>query len=585
MSRRSASLSSLALGIAGIGSLALILACGGGGTEASLTQTPAPPAPVSFLVTDAPTDDWSNIGVIIRKATLIPVGATLAQGVTVYDGSGDTTTLNLVDLDELSELLGTAQIPAGSYNRLVLQVDGNPANIELIPADGSAQIPAGQIIVRGADPVTKLVTLPVTLSAPLVVVADQPNAVQVDFDLGHPLFVVAHNLGGTTVYTLNLQVRHKPHVALNRIYLRHLRGQVNSVAADSKSFALRTNRGKDKTLLVDAANQSLFYDLDAAPMTSVTSFTVPATLTATKYVRATARFQSDGSLTAVRVWYTSDATKLPRWSPEGHVVRVDPVLNQIRVLRENGIPATVQIDPGTQFFFQGGTTAIGTGTSFLAHMARGFKVDVTVVDPLATPMHAASVDIHRGTFEGDITAADANTFTYTKAFGGDSTVDTHTVGYDAAFSWWNFTFPTLASTDQAAFIAKATPASGPRARAMSTLTWVNSSWAAKVAVFLPSQLSTGMQTLEGAYGSGTMSVSYTPEGASGPVSLTVKLNTTPGSMPLVTEFSKTGMIVSVTPLTTESQWASKLVNGAKVRVYGIPDGTGKLDAYCINLFN
>ena len=485
MSRRSASLSSLALGIAGIGSLALILACGGGGTEASLTQTPAPPAPVSFLVTDAPTDDWSNIGVIIRKATLIPVGATLAQGVTVYDGSGDTTTLNLVDLDELSELLGTAQIPAGSYDRLVLQVDGNPSNIELIPADGSAQIPAGQIIVRGADPVTKLVTLPVALSAPLVVVADQPNAVQVDFDLGHPLFVVAHNLGGTTIYTLNLQVRHKPHVALNRIYLRHLRGQVNAVATDSKSFVLRTNRGKDKTLLVDAANQSLFYDLDAAPMTSVTSFTVPATLTATKYVRATARFQSDGSLTAVRVWYTSDATKLPRWSPEGHVVRVDPVLNQIRVLRENGIPATVQIDPGTQFFFQGGTTAIGTGTSFLAHMARGFKVDVTVVDPLATPMHAASVDIHRGTFEGDITAADANTFTYTKAFGGDSTVDTHTVGYDPAFSWWNFTFPTLASTDQGAFIAKAMPASGPRARAMSTLTWVNSSWAAKVAVFLP----------------------------------------------------------------------------------------------------
>jgi hypothetical protein len=27
------------------------------------------------------------------------------------------------------------------------------------------------------------------------------------------------------------------------------------------------------------------------------------------------------------------------------------------------------------------------------------------------------------------------------------------------------------------------------------------------------------------------------------------------------------------------------VNGAKVRVYGIPDGTGRLDAYCINLFN
>jgi len=464
-------------------------------------------------------------------------------------------------------------------------VDGNSSNIELVPADGSAQIPANQIIVRGADPTTKLVTLPVTLSSPMVVVAGQPNAVQVDFDLGHPLFVVAHNIAGTTIYTLNFQVRHKPHRALNMVYLRHLRGQVSSVATDAKSFVLHTERGKDKTLLVDATNKSLFYDLDVAPVTPNPSFTVPASLTATKYARATARFQSDGSLTAVRVWYTSDATKLPRWTPEGHVVKVDTTLNQIRVLRENGMPTSIQIDPTTQFFFQGGTTAIGTGTAFLTNLARGFKVHVTVVDPLATPMHAASVDIHRGVFEGDITAADASSFTYSKAFLADSTTDTRTVGYDTGFSWWNFTFPTTASTDKTAFIAKAVPATGPHSRGISTLNWVNNSWAAKVAVFLPSQLSSTPQTISSAYGSGTMSVDYTPDGTSTPATLAVKLNTAAGSMPLVTEFSKSGMIVSVTPLTTESQWISKLTAGAKVRVYGIPDGTGKLDAYYINLFN
>ncbi|MFZ1613537.1 MAG: DUF4382 domain-containing protein, partial [Holophaga sp.] len=176
MSRMTKSFFSGAVAFAGIGSLALTLACGGNTTTTQGAGTPDPGA-VSFLVTDAPTDTWSNIGVIIRKAVLIPAGGTIAQGVTVYDGSTDTTKLNLVDLDELAELLGTAQIPAGTYDRLVIQVDGNPANIDLIPADGSAQIPAGQIIVRGADPVTKLVTLPVTLSSPLVVVAGQPNAV------------------------------------------------------------------------------------------------------------------------------------------------------------------------------------------------------------------------------------------------------------------------------------------------------------------------------------------------------------------------------------------------------------------------
>ncbi|MDP2877530.1 MAG: hypothetical protein Q8O00_15185, partial [Holophaga sp.] len=383
---------------------------------------------------------------------------------------------------------------------------------------------------------------------------------------------------------LNLQVRHKPHGPLHQVYLRHLKGQVTSVAADSKSLVLRTERGKDKTLTVDATNKSLFYDLDTTPVAPVASFTVPASLTATKYAKATARFQSDGSLTAVRVWYSSEASKLRPWMPEGHVVKVDTTLNQIRVLRENGIPAILQVNANTQFFFQSGTTAIGTGTSFLSNVSRGFKVHVTVANPLETPMVATAIDIHRGVFEGDITAADASTFTYSKAFHADATTDTRTVGYDAGFSWWNFTFPTTASTDKSAFLAKAMPASGPHARAMSTLNWVNSSWAAKVAVFLPSQLSRTPQTISGAYSGGTMNVTYTPEGGS-VTTLTVKLSTTPGSMPLVTEFSKTGMIVSVTPLTSEAQWTAKLITDAKVQVFGIPDGTGKLDAYFIHLFN
>jgi hypothetical protein len=584
MTRAFRSLPASALALAGVSSLALLLACGGTDSTNAQMQGDGTPAPVSFLVTDAPTDSWSNIGVIIRKVVLIPVGGTAAQGVTVYDGTGDTTKLNLVDLDELAELLGTAQVPSGSYDRLIVTVDGNPSDIDLVASDGT-QIPTNQILVRGADPTTKLVDVPVALSAPLVAAAGQPNAVQVDFDLGHPLFVVAHNIGGTTIYTLNFQVRHKPLPVLNQIYLRHLRGQATSVAADSKSFVLRTEHGKDKTLLVDGVNQSLFYDLDATPVTRTASDTTPASLTASKYVKATARFQADGTLTAVRVWYSSDNTKLPKWTPEGHVVKVDTTLNQLRVLRENGAPSTIQVDSNTQFYFQGGTTAIGSGTSFLANLARGFKVHITVADPLATPMVATAVDIQRGVFEGNITAANPTNFTYSKLYLGDTVPETHTVGYNTGFSWWNFTFPTTASTSQADFITKATPASGPLARAASTLQWASNAWAAKVAVFLPSQLSSAPQTISSSYSSGAMVVQYTPDGASSATTLTVKLNTTAGSMPLVTEFSKSGMIVSVTPLATESDWINKLVAGKNVRVYGIPDGTGKLDAYYINLFD
>ena len=40
-------------------------------------------------------------------------------------------------------------------------------------------------------------------------------------------------------------------------------------------------------------------------------------------------------------------------------------------------------------------TPIGTGTAFLANhdLVRGFKVHVSVVDPLATPLVAQTIDI------------------------------------------------------------------------------------------------------------------------------------------------------------------------------------------------
>jgi hypothetical protein len=140
MIRAFRSLSASALALAGVSSLGLILACGGGNSANTQGQSGSGAAPVSFLVTDAPTDAWSNIGVIIRKVVLIPAGGTIAQGVTIYDGTGDTAKLNLVDLDELAELLGTAQIPAGSYDRLVVTIDGNPSDIDLIASDGTAKI-------------------------------------------------------------------------------------------------------------------------------------------------------------------------------------------------------------------------------------------------------------------------------------------------------------------------------------------------------------------------------------------------------------------------------------------------------------
>ena len=573
--------------LAGAAALALMTACSGGGSGAAAGAGGTGAGNV--LVTDAPTDAWSEIGVLIRKVVLIPQGKNLLSGVTVFDGSSETQPLNLVQLDELSELLGKADIPAGTYDRLVVTVDGNPSNITLVPAPDTLNpaptaIPSSQIRVRGVQNAQGWVALPiVTLDQPLLVVAGQSTAVQTDFDLSHPLFITSYTSNtGTPIYALNFKIRHKPVGMLHQVYLRRHRGQVASLASDGTSMVLHTVHGADLTLLADATNKTLFYDLDASPAAGNASYTFPGNLTAGKYARATARFQADGSLWAVRVWYSADAAKLPTWMPEGHVLSVNTGAHVIRVLNEDGVPVPVSVDSGTQFFFQGGTTPIGSGTAFLSNVSRDFKVNVTVADPLAVPLVASAIDIERGVFEGNLTSADASSFTFHKWF-SDGYED-HTVGYDAAFHWWNFTFPTLASTDQAAFLSKAMPGGSLRARAASGLDWISGGWAAMGTVFLPCQLSTAPQTISSTYSGGTMAVTFAPDDGSAPTTATVNLITTPGSHPVVTEFTKGVNDITETVLPVAS-WSTKLTNGGVVRVHGIPKGDGTLDAYYVCIFD
>jgi hypothetical protein len=573
--------------------LALFMACGGGGSTAQAPLAPVAPTAgsVGMVVTDAPTDNWSQIGVIVRKVALIPQGGSLGDAVTIYDGSADGAAINLVHLDELSELLASAPaIKAQTYDRAVVTIDGNPASVTLVPAldagnAAQAAIPTSQIVVGGAKDSNGWVALPVfTLETPLVVTAGQSTAFQLDFDLAHPLFIVVHDLAGTPLYTVNFQVRQKPFAGLDQLYLRPFRGQVSSMAAASTSFGVHTVHGRDLTLLADAANKTIFYDLDATPVAANASFTVPANLTATKYVKASARFATTGTLTAVRVWYSSDSARLTKGTPEGHVTKVDTTLNQIRVLTEDGKPVTLAVNAATTFTYQGGATPIGTGTAFLANLSRGFKVHVTVADPTATPMVATSVDIQRGMFEGNITAASATMgFTYTKTF-GDAMVETHALTYGPTFSYWNFAYPTLSAMDKMGFAAKAMPPGGIlQARGMSTVTWTpGTGWSAKNAILEPTQLSTAVQTITTPYAAGTMAVTFTADGATSPATVTVNLSAT--TPPLVYEFTRGGGLVTVQPLAATS-WPQKLTVNSKVRVFGIPQANGVLDAYVITLID
>jgi len=577
--------------------VALALACGGSSPQSS---TSGSEGAVNVLITDAPSEAWADIGVIIRSVALVPVGQSVSAAVQVYDGSKDTQQFNLAQMDNLAELLNTATVKAGTYDRVIIKVDGNPANVTLAPsldANGNPQnpIPTSQIVVNGTRDANGWVTVPtITLRANLQVVSGQPTAVQLDFDLASPLFVVTHDLpNGTTFYVLNFVVRHKPHGTLDRLILRQHEGQVTGVASDGSSMTVHTLHGADLTLFADNVNDTLFYNLDQSTVTVNPSKTIPSDLVKNDWVKVTARFQDDGSLWLVRVWYSADESKLPTYTPEGHVVRVNTANGTLTVLNDQGRPVVIGVDASTEYFFQGGTQPIGQGTSFLANLARNFKVAVTS-DPLSNPHLAKEIDIQHAVYGGDFLSANATQFAYDQVLWGAQVIET--VSYDPSFSWWNFAYPGDAVSSandpgHSEFIAKATASSTDLvAHGESTLTWSSGGanpWSAVNAIFLPAEISILAQKVSTAYANGTMTVHYNyfrPDGTQVPTDLVVNLDTTTGSQPIVAEYTRftNGVTVTFLPL---SEWGAKLTVGTVVRVYGTPKGDGTLDAYVVNIFD
>ena len=107
-----------------------VAACGGS------SDGGAPPdqatGTVALLLTDMPNDDLREINLSLTKATLI--GDEGQQGVTVYD---DNTRVNLLDLEIYSQPIAIAEVPAGTYTKLRLQV----SEVEIIDSEGQPHYP------------------------------------------------------------------------------------------------------------------------------------------------------------------------------------------------------------------------------------------------------------------------------------------------------------------------------------------------------------------------------------------------------------------------------------------------------------
>ncbi len=632
------------------GALLLSLcACGGGGDSPSTATSTGATASqqlgtVPLIVSDDSAEDWATIGVKVLSVALLPQGGGAA--VTVYTAPAQVPTLNLEELDQLGEILGNVTIPTGTYTGAILTVGGNQGDVTLTVAPdpqagfagtAGATIPADQIQIQGGQGTAPNRTVPITVNfvSPLVVTTGQNNALDLEFDLNHPAFLMGHTppaADGATLWAVNFKgpVRHHPIHDITRLVLRHTYGTVSSVASDNGSIMITNDfpvlpasnpetaiaSTQSLRILADSTNGTLFYDVDAKTRTTLEDFSAETATLVGKYVRIAARYQEDGSLVAVRMWASSSFNNV--WlSPEGHVLHINAANTVMWVADESGVAVPLTVDANTQFYFRtpqsarADATPIGSGTSFLAanDLVRGFKVHVSVVDPLANPLVADSVDIETATYDGRISAANSTNFTYTRNFATASDDYTLALDYIAAatpngtdaggnaltgFDWWNFAYPTLITSGANAisdFVSATNEGVNFGGTAGSVTAWGTSNalwndpanpngWSARWTILVPTPIPLGTVATGLANDAFTMTV------ANGANPATVDVSTATGSATLVYQVDRTNGVVTVSPVDiTTATGLTTLTNGlaagAMVKVYGVPQADGTLKAYVL----
>ena len=231
---------------------------------------------------------------------------------------------------------------------------------------------------------------------------------------------------GTTLWAVNFDgpVHHHPVHDLTRLVLRHTYGDVTAISADNTAITITMEfptepavspetavvGAQSLQILADATNGTIMYDVDAKTNTVIDNFSTESSLVG-KYLRIAARYQQDGTLVATRIWASGNFNSV--WlSPEGHVLHVNADTHVLTVSNEAGQAVALNVDANTQFFFRqpwnatADASPIATGTGFLANkdLVRGFKVHASVVDPLATPLVAQSIDIETAQYSGQISS-------------------------------------------------------------------------------------------------------------------------------------------------------------------------------------
>ena len=587
-----------ALAAAGVAGLVFLSACNISSSTSGGTGR------VNLLVTDAPSDDWQEVTVKVNSISLRMTGDQSWNSVWTADANNPNSgKLNLVDLSGVAQILGNATIPAGSYDRLKLVIDTDPATMKLVDDAGTTIDPTNITVVDPSGNGEIKVVI-----APALTVSDGGVAnLQVDFDLAHPLSIIVQN--GKVV--INLQIRHKA-VPRNLRDIQFARNIGNVTALNGTTgFSMKTLEGADVAFGVDA--NTIYVDVDANQPGNFAGLAVD------KGVLVASNMNSDGSLFARRVWY-GDITKLPVYTPEGLVRRVGD--NWLKILNKNAEPTAdsghychwdsdiVYVNDATTWTFHD-TIPMGTGTAVLQNIRRGFRVSVEFVDPNVTPRVAKSINVQSAHDEGAIRSVSATGFT----FGGGDYCNgwtsnvlpygglqyTHEWAFstitDHVFSWWFFGLPSGVSTSVQDFTDTVNQAKGANLRVFARveLYWdqANSRWVAESLVLAPEKLPDPTRiTTAYTTASASMGVStFDWDNDTLPTVMTVFLDTT-GDLQTVVgslRWNSTTRILTFTVPVLPAQWETLLTPSLiGVRVWVRPvkgtDGSYSWHAYTVMAF-
>jgi hypothetical protein len=582
----------VALAAAGL----LLSSCSSTSGSASVGTTPTTTvstAPLNVLITDSPSDDWQQVSVQLKSVSIRSQADKSWTQVWAPPADAATPpTVNLVDLNGVAQYLNQATIAAGTYDQVQIAINTDPTTMTLVDDGGNTIDPANIAVV---DPSGKG-AITIDLSPALAVTAGQTNLLQLDFDLAHPLSIVVES--GKVI--LNLQLRHKavPQRLADIQFARTI-GKVKATTATT--LTVTTDQGNDVSFGFDGS--TIIVDVDNPGTTPSISNVVVG-----DYALVASNMNADGSLYARRIWFSTDETKLPSFSPEGIVRRVGP--NWISIFNKNLVakgagamapvwkPNLIYVDANTTWTFRT-TVAMGTGTDVLKYIRRGFRVSVEFVDPNAMPRVAKSINVQSAHDEGAIRSVTATGF----SFGGFGYCPKWTFGMNPSatavcnhqwpystvsghsFSWWFYGLPSSSSTSVQDFADTVTQANGANLRvfAVADLYWDASSslWAVENLVLAPEQVP-GPAAVTTAYSaaSGTMGVStFDWDSDSVPAEMTVALDTTGNLQTVVASvrWNQTTRLLTVTVPVVPAQWESLLtpsLKGVKVWVRPVKTVSG-----------